>query len=130
MYFLVLPFKFTRLKMVKTNQVVLFMKGEPAMPQCGFSKFVVEILRFYSKLILLQCHQAKGESLEGAEVEGYKSVNILEDEKLRSAVKKYSDWPTYPQLYVNGELVGGADILHEMHKEGTLKDLLASIDSK
>jgi monothiol glutaredoxin len=57
-------------------------------------------------------------------------VNILEDDKLRSAVKKYSDWPTYPQLFVNGELVGGADILHEMHKEGTLKELLSSVDSK
>ena len=72
---------------VKNNKVCLFMKGVPQMPQCGFSNYVVQVLKFYN-------------------VKEYKSVNILENSILREAVKKYSNWPTYPQLYVNGNLVG------------------------
>jgi len=89
---------------VKGNKCVLFMKGVPQMPQCGFSRFVVEVLKFYK-------------------VNDFKSIDILQDPVLREAVKKYSEWNTYPQLYVNGKLVGGADIVNDMHKEGSLKTL-------
>jgi len=89
---------------VKENKCVLFMKGVPQMPQCGFSRFVVEVLKFYK-------------------VNDYKAIDILKDPVLREAVKKYSEWNTYPQLYVDGKLIGGADIVNDMHKEGSLKDL-------
>ena len=72
---------------VKSNKVCLFMKGVPQMPQCGFSNYVVQVLKFYN-------------------IKDYKAVNILENNILREAVKKYSNWPTYPQLYVNSSLVG------------------------
>lgn len=88
---------------VRENKFVLFMKGNPQMPMCGYSKFVVEILKFYN-------------------IKDYKSVDVLKDQNLRRVVKEYSDWPTFPQLYVNGELLGGCDIITDMHKQGTLKD--------
>lgn len=91
---------------VKENKVVLFMKGNPQMPMCGYSKYVVEVLKFYG-------------------VQDYKSVDVLKDEAVRRLVKQYSDWPTFPQLYVNGELVGGCDIVTEMHKKGSLKEVLS-----
>jgi len=72
---------------VKGNDVLLFMKGVPQMPQCGFSNYVCQILKFYN-------------------VKKFKSVNILEDQILRESVKQYSNWPTYPQLYVKGNLIG------------------------
>ena len=84
--------------------VVLFMKGTPDFPQCGFSAQAVAALR--------AC---------GAK---FSSVNIFEDPELREALKRYSNWPTYPQLYVNGELVGGCDITLEMFRSGELKKLL------
>jgi monothiol glutaredoxin len=80
------------------------MKGVPAMPQCGFSNKVVQILSAY-------------------DVE-YGSFNVLEDLEVREAVKKFSNWPTFPQLFVNGELVGGADILTQMHNNNELADVL------
>lgn len=85
--------------------VVLFMKGTPDFPQCGFSAQAVAALR--------QC---------GAR---FNTVNILEDPELREALKAYSNWPTYPQLYVKGELVGGSDITLAMFRSGELKKLLA-----
>ena len=85
--------------------VVLFMKGTPDFPQCGFSAQSVAALR--------KC---------GAT---FSTVNILEDPELREALKAYSKWPTYPQLYVNGELVGGSDITLELFRNGELKKLLA-----
>ena len=85
--------------------VVLFMKGTPDFPQCGFSAQTVAALK--------QC---------GAQ---FRHVNIFEDPELRDALKKFSNWPTFPQLYVNGELVGGCDIVVEMYKSGELKQLLA-----
>ena len=91
---------------VKQNKVCLFMKGSPQMPMCGYSKLAVEILKHYS-------------------VKDYKSVDVLKDANVRRLVKEYSNWPTFPQLYVNGELVGGADILTEMHKQGSLKEVLS-----
>ena len=88
-------------EVVKGNKVVLFMKGTPDQPQCGFSQYAVDVLKFYS-------------------VKQFKSLNVLEDAKLREEVKKYSNWQTYPQLYVDQELVGGCDILADMHKNDQL----------
>src|SRR6516225_11832080 len=89
---------------LSSSPVVLFMKGTPDFPQCGFSAQTVAALR--------GC---------GAE---FKHVNIFEDLELRDALKRYSNWPTYPQLYVNGELVGGCDITLEMYRSGELKKVL------
>ncbi|HXS29106.1 MAG TPA: Grx4 family monothiol glutaredoxin [Steroidobacteraceae bacterium] len=90
---------------ISSSPVVLFMKGSPDFPQCGFSAQAVAALR--------AC---------GAE---FKHVDIFEDAELREALKSYSNWPTYPQLYVNGELIGGCDIALEMYRNGELKKLLA-----
>jgi monothiol glutaredoxin len=90
-----------------TKPVVLFMKGTPDFPQCGFSAQTVAALR--------AC---------GAD---FAHVNIFEDPELREALKAYSSWPTYPQLYVNGELVGGCDIALEMYRNGELKSLLQEV---
>lgn len=87
------------------SPVVLYMKGTPDFPQCGFSAQTVGALR---------ASQAK-----------FESVNIFEDPEVREALKTYSNWPTFPQLYVNSELIGGCDIVVEMYKNGELKQLLA-----
>jgi monothiol glutaredoxin len=87
------------------SPVVLFMKGTPDFPQCGFSAQTVAALR---------AMHAK-----------FEAVNIFEEPEIREALKKYSNWPTYPQLYVNGELIGGCDIALEMFRSGELKQLLA-----
>jgi len=87
--------------------VVLFMKGTPDFPQCGFSAQTVAALRAV-----------------GAQ---FKHVNIFEEPELREALKHYSNWPTYPQLYVKGELVGGCDIALQMYKNGELKQLLTEV---
>lgn len=89
-----------------SHPVLLYMKGTPDFPQCGFSATAVRAL-----------------SAVGAQFE---AVNIFEDPELREALKQHSNWPTYPQLYVNGELIGGADIIVEMYKSGELQKLLAS----
>ena len=89
---------------ISTRPAVLFMKGTPDFPQCGFSAQAVAALR------------ASGAN--------FHSVNIFEDPELREALKKFSNWPTYPQLYVNGELVGGCDIVLDMHRSGELQKLL------
>lgn len=91
---------------LSSHTILLYMKGTPYFPQCGFSGKVVQILQ--------EC-----------EVE-FAYVNIFEDEELREGLKEYSSWPTYPQLYVKGELVGGADILIEMFDDGELQTLLAA----
>jgi monothiol glutaredoxin len=90
---------------VKNNNILLFMKGNPQQPMCGYSRFVVEVLKYYN-------------------VSGYKSVDVLKDANVRRLVKEYSDWQTFPQLYIKGEMVGGCDIVTEMHKKGTLHDVL------
>jgi monothiol glutaredoxin len=92
-------------ELVTNNKVVLFMKGSPTAPQCGFSRQVVQVL---------------GEEGLG----DYVYVDILKSELIRESVKKFSDWPTIPQLYIGGEFVGGCDITKEMHKAGELRDLL------
>jgi monothiol glutaredoxin len=90
---------------VKSNDVVLFMKGTPQFPQCGFSGQVVQILDHVGV--------------------GYKGLNVLESADLRDGIKTYSNWPTIPQLYVKGEFVGGCDIIREMFQAGELQKLLA-----
>ena len=90
---------------VKSNDMVLFMKGTPAAPMCGFSGQVVQILDHLGV--------------------PYKGVNVLEDDSVRQGIKDYSNWPTIPQLYVKGEFVGGCDIIREMFQAGELQDLLA-----
>jgi monothiol glutaredoxin len=91
------------ISMIEDNKVLLFMKGTKEMPQCGFSKYVVDV---FSQL--------------GIE---YTTVNILENESIRSGMKEYSAWPTFPQLYVNKEFVGGCDIISEMYQSGELQEL-------
>jgi monothiol glutaredoxin len=90
---------------VKSNDVVLFMKGTPQFPQCGFSGQVVQILDHIGV--------------------GYKGLNVLESAELRDGIKVYSNWPTIPQLYVKGEFVGGCDIIREMFQAGELQQLFA-----
>ena len=91
---------------VTGHPVALYMKGTPQFPQCGFSATAVQIL------------YACG-------VKDFFSVNVLEDAEIRQGIKEYANWPTIPQLYVNGELVGGSDIILEMYKSGELQKLVA-----
>ena len=91
---------------VSKNRVVLYMKGSPDFPQCGFSANVVGILR-------------------ACGVGDFYSVNVLENPDIRQGIKEYANWPTIPQLYVNGEFVGGSDILAEMYQTGELQKVLA-----
>ena len=89
---------------VKNNNVVLFMKGTPDFPQCGFSGQVVQILNYLGI--------------------DYKGVNVLADDDIRQGIKDYSNWPTVPQVYIKGEFIGGCDIAREMFQSGELKTLL------
>ena len=93
--------------LVKNNRVVLFMKGTAQFPQCGFSGRAVQILN-------------------ACGVDELKTVNVLVDEGIRQGIKSYSNWPTIPQLYVNGEFVGGSDIMMEMYQAGELQQALAT----
>ena len=90
---------------IDSNDVVLFMKGTPGMPQCGFSATVVKVLDHLGVK--------------------YKGVNVLADAEVRDGIKQFSNWPTIPQLYVKGEFVGGCDIIREMFESGELKPFLA-----
>ena len=90
---------------VKSKKIVLMMKGDPDLPACGYSKMVIEILKFYK-------------------VDDFLYINVLASNEVRNTAKEYAEWPTYPQLYLNGELVGGCDILMEMHKDGSLEKLI------
>ena len=90
---------------VTSNPVVLYMKGTPQFPQCGFSSMAAQILK----------HSG---------VESYVSVNVLADDEVRQGIKDYANWPTIPQLYIGGEFVGGSDIMKEMFESGELKQLL------
>jgi len=90
---------------ITSNDVVLYMKGTPVFPQCGFSSTVVQILDYL-----------------GAP---YESVNVLDDPEIRQGIKDYNNWPTIPQIFVKGEFVGGCDIMREMFETGELKTLLA-----
>ena len=89
---------------INKNKICLFMKGTPDAPQCGFSMAVANILKILN-------------------VE-FKGVNVLENQNLREGIKKFSEWPTIPQLYINKEFVGGCDIIKEMYENGELKEVL------
>ena len=93
-------------EIVKNNDVVLFMKGTPLFPQCGFS----------SKAIAILDHLGVA----------YESVDVLQDMEIRAGIKDYSDWPTIPQLYVKGEFLGGSDIMMEMYEAGELQEMVTS----
>jgi monothiol glutaredoxin len=90
-------------EIVAKNDVVLFMKGSPLFPQCGFSSRAVAILNHLNV--------------------DFDSVDVLQDQGVRQGIKEFSDWPTIPQLYVNGEFVGGSDIMMEMYESGELAEL-------
>lgn len=92
-------------EIVKTNDVVLFMKGTPLFPQCGFSSRAVAILDHLGV--------------------AYEGVDVLQDMEIRQGIKEFSDWPTIPQLYIKGEFVGGSDIMMEMFEAGELQQLVS-----
>ena len=91
-------------KTIADNDVVLFMKGTKQFPQCGFSATAAKILELLGV--------------------SYKDVNVLEDQGVREGIKSFSNWPTIPQLYINGEFIGGSDIMADMHASGELQQLL------
>jgi monothiol glutaredoxin len=95
---------------VKGNKVMLYMKGTPDFPQCGFSAHTVEILRSYGV--------------------PFASEDVLADPQVREGIKRYSNWPTIPQIYIDGKFVGGCDILHELHERGELGPMLKSALAK
>ena len=92
---------------ISTNSIMLYMKGTKEMPMCGFSATVVKILNMHNV--------------------NFKTMNVLEDPNIRVELSKHSNWPTIPQLFVNGELIGGCDIAMELHKTGKLKNMLDDI---
>ncbi|CAG9765809.1 unnamed protein product [Ceutorhynchus assimilis] len=94
-------------KLVTNDKVVVFMKGVPEKPQCGFSNAVIQVLRMHGV--------------------SYEAHNVLNDESLRQGVKEYSNWPTIPQVYINGEFVGGCDIMLQMHQSGELIEELDKV---
>ena len=91
-------------ELIKTNEVCLFMKGTAEVPQCGFSMAVSNVLKHLKVNFI--------------------GINVLEKNELREGIKKFSDWPTIPQLYLKGEFVGGCDIVKEMYENGQLKEVL------
>ena len=93
--------------LVKTNDIVLFMKGNASFPMCGFSGRAIQILKAV-----------------GVDTKALKTVNVLDDQEIRQGIKEYSNWPTIPQLYVKGEFVGGSDIMMEMYESGELHQVI------
>ena|SRR3989338_7441140 len=93
-------------KDVKENKIMLYMKGTPEAPMCGFSAQTVSVLKSYNVPI--------------------KAKNVLDDPELRQGIKEFTEWPTIPQVFINGEFIGGCDIITEMHESGELKKLLAA----
>ena len=96
-------------ELVKSNDVVLFMKGNASFPMCGFSGRAIQLLK--------AC---------GVDAKAIKTVNVLDDAEIRQGIKEYSNWPTIPQLYIKGEFVGGSDIMSEMYESGELSKLLGA----
>jgi monothiol glutaredoxin len=96
---------------VTRHPVVLYMKGTPQAPQCGFSNLAVQVLN-------------------ACGIQEFHSVNVLADAEVRQGIKEYSNWPTVPQLYVNGEFVGGSDIMKEMYQSGEMQTLLQKVAQK
>jgi len=95
--------------LVKSNEILLFMKGNASFPQCGFSGRAIQILKAV-----------------GVDTKTIKTVNVLEDDEIRQGIKEYSNWPTIPQLYVKGEFIGGSDIMMEMYESGELAQAIGS----
>ncbi|MFZ2218900.1 MAG: Grx4 family monothiol glutaredoxin [Rhodoferax sp.] len=95
--------------LVKSNDVVLFMKGNASFPQCGFSGRAIQVLK--------AC---------GVDAKAITTVNVLEDDEVRAGIKEFSSWPTIPQLYVKGEFIGGSDIMMEMYENGELQQALGN----
>ena len=95
---------------VKKNKVMIFMKGTPESPQCGFSAHTVDILKAYGY--------------------PFETADVLADPVVREGIKRYSNWPTIPQVYINGKFVGGCDILHELHERGELEPMLQAVFGK
>ncbi|MBI2608710.1 MAG: Grx4 family monothiol glutaredoxin [Deltaproteobacteria bacterium] len=91
---------------LEKNPVVLYMKGTAEAPQCGFSMATVQVLKQYGM--------------------SFKTINVLEDHEIREGIKKFSNWPTIPQLYVKGKFIGGCDIVTELHENGELEQILKS----
>jgi len=96
-------------ELVKSNDVLLFMKGTASFPQCGFSGRAIQILK--------AC---------GVDTKTIKTVNVLEDDGIRQGIKEYSSWPTIPQLYIKGEFIGGSDIMMEMYESGELVQVIGA----
>ena len=96
-------------QLVKSNEVVLFMKGNASFPMCGFSGRAVQLLK-----------------ASGVDTKTMTTFNVLDDADIRQGIKEYSNWPTIPQLYVKGEFVGGSDIMSEMYESGELSKLLGA----
>ncbi len=96
-------------QLVKSNDIVLFMKGNANFPMCGFSGRAIQILKAV-----------------GVDTKSLQTVNVLDDPEIRQGVKEYSNWPTVPQLYVKGEFVGGSDILMEMYESGELQTMIGN----
>ena len=96
---------------VTGNRVVLYMKGTPQFPQCGFSALAVQVLN-------------------ACGVQDFAAVNVLADAEIREGIKQYANWPTIPQLYINGEFVGGSDIMREMYQSGELQKILEGSSQK
>jgi monothiol glutaredoxin len=96
---------------VTGSPVVLYMKGTPQAPQCGFSALAVQVLT-------------------ACGVSNFASFNVLADAEIRQGIKEYANWPTIPQLYINGEFVGGSDIMREMYQSGELQKLIESASQK
>ena len=92
-------------ELVKTNEILLFMKGNASFPMCGFSGRAIQVLK-------------------ACGVDNITTVNVLDDEGIRQGIKEFSNWPTIPQLYVNGEFIGGSDIMMEMYESGELQQVL------
>jgi len=97
-------------QLIHDHAIVLFMKGTPEFPQCGFSQRVANILNEYGV--------------------SYASVNVLLDPEIREGIKVFSNWPTIPQLYINGEFIGGCDITSQLHKSGELSTLLTKVEGR
>ena len=96
-------------QLVKTNDIVLFMKGNASFPMCGFSGRAIQLLK-----------------ASGVDTKSLITVNVLDDAEIRQGIKEYSNWPTIPQLYVKGEFIGGSDIMNEMYENGELPTLLGA----
>ncbi len=96
-------------ELVKSNEILLFMKGTASFPQCGFSGRAIQILK--------AC---------GVDPKAVATVNVLEDDEIRQGIKEYSSWPTIPQLYIKGEFIGGSDIMMEMYESGELVQVIGT----